>query len=159
MTALKTLILFLVYPFLYLELLMATHSKRVDPALKGGMYQVFSNDTSLTDAVVFATGDYIDFEACLGRPTRKLVLLINGAMDVTIKFNPVFSVSRHEETQANTTVTVAEDAANTNGIRFFAASGDFITFDTPEGFQVKNLKIVALTGTADASNNITFIGY
>lgn len=61
---------------------MATHFKTVDPALRGGMYQAFSNDTSLTDAVVIATGDYIDFQSCFGRPAKKLVIMINGAVDV-----------------------------------------------------------------------------
>lgn len=138
---------------------MATHSKKVDTALRGGMYQAFSNDTSLTDAVTFATGDYIDFQESLGRPAKKIILYINGAVDVTLKFNSTFTISKHEETEADSTVTMPEDMAGVNSFRFFSAAGEFFTFETPEGFQIKNLKIVAYSGVASSSTNLTFIAY
>jgi hypothetical protein len=138
---------------------MATHFKRVDPALRGGMYQAFSNDTSLTGAVTFATGDYIDFQQSLERPAKKLLIMINGAVDVTLIFNNTFTISKFQETEADETVTVAEDSAGVNPIRLFGSASGFISFEMPEGFQIKNLKIVAYSGVASPTTNITFLGY
>jgi hypothetical protein len=143
----------------YKEHIMATHFKRVDPAIKSGMYQAFSNDTSLTGAVTFATGDYIDFEKSLNRPAKKLGILINGAVDVTLIFNNTFSTSKFQESEADETVTITEGAASINSIRLFGAASGFFFFETPEGFPIRNLKIVAYSGVASSTTNITFIGY
>lgn len=137
---------------------MATHSKRVDRNVPG-IYQVFSNDTSLSDAVTFATGDYIDFFASLGRAARKVTFVLQGAVDVTFRFNVTFTATKGEEYVADTEITMTEATANVNSMRLFGGAGDFITFETPEGFTIKNMKLVAYSGAPDASNNLTIIGF
>lgn len=137
---------------------MATHSKKVDKNVPG-MYQVFSNDTSLSDAVTFATGDYVDFFASLGRPARKVTFILQGAVDITFKFNVTFTATRKEEYVADTEVSMTEGTANINSMRLFGGAGDFITFETPDGFAIKNMKIVAYSGAPSGTTNLTIVGY
>jgi hypothetical protein len=138
---------------------MATHSKRVDRSLGTGIHQVFTNDTSVTGAVTFATGDYIDFEASLGRPARKLLIYLNGAVDVTLLLNPTVTRSKLNESAADDSVTITEGALSVNGFRLFASAGGFLTWEAPDGFPIKNLKLVAYSGAASSSTNLTFMAF
>ena len=138
---------------------MPTHSKRVDPGLRQGMHQIFSNDTSLSDAVTFATGDYIDFQVSLGRPARKVTLILKGAVDVTVKFNTKLTANKFNESVADTSVTVTEDATSVNSMRIFSAASEEAVFETPDGLSVTDIKLVAYSGAASATTNLTILGF
>jgi hypothetical protein len=138
---------------------MATHSRKVDPALSSGMYQVFTNDTSITGAVTFATGDYIDFLVTLNRPARHVHIMLKGAVDVTLLFNTRLVQSKFKESEANETITMPESMGNIVPFRIFAAAGEEAFFETPEGFMLTDLKLVAYSGVASASTNLTIIAF
>lgn len=139
---------------------MATHSKKVDVSV-GLPYQVFTNDTSvtLTGAVVFADGDYIDFTASLGRPAKSVMIILNGIVDIVLQFNVRLKASKPNLTEADSAITMPEAMAMVNPIRLFSGAGESSTFTFPSEFGIDILKIVDYTGTASAVNNLTIIGF
>lgn len=138
---------------------MATHSKKVDPSLGGGTHQVFTNDTSVTGAVTFATGDYIDFMASLGRPATKLLIYLNGDVDITIGLNTLLVRNTIDADYLNATISMTEGVGNTNPFRLFGSSGGFLSWELPLGIPIKNLKIVAYSGVASSTVNVTFMAF
>lgn len=135
---------------------MATHSKRVDPKAVGLM-QVFSNDTSLSDAYTFAADDYIDFTASLGRPAAKVIIIVRGTFDITFSINPIVKAKIYNRSGADTDVDI-DGVSGINQLRLSSSSGSE-TFEFPEGYPIDMIKITALTGTASSSNNVTIIGF
>lgn len=137
---------------------MAVHYKKVDPAMRFP-YQIFSNDTSLSDAVTFADGDYIDFEASLGRPAKQVRIVLTGIVDITLKFNTKLKVSKFQESQVDSTIEITEGVNNTNSLRLFSETGEQLEWNLPPEFPIQNIKIEDYTGTASADDNLTIIGY
>lgn len=138
---------------------MPTHSKKVDVKLFLP-YQAFTNDTSVTNAVTFADGDYIDFTACLGRPAKNVMIILNGVASVTLQFNTRMKASQRNLTEADTSITTSEDVVGTNPIRLFTdTAGESATFTFPSEFGIDIIKIIDWTGTASATANVTFIGF
>ena len=137
---------------------MATHSKKVSK-LVSSPYQVFTNDTSVAGAVTFATGDYIDFLATLGRAAKYTHIILKGAIDVTLLFNTKIIATKFQEEQADTSVDMPEAVGNINSFRIFSAAGEEVVFETPEGWGLSDIKLVAYSGVASASTNLTVIGF
>lgn len=138
---------------------MATHNTRIDRSMGPQAHQVFTNNTGVTGAVTFATGDYIDFKEALGRPAKRVQIILVGAVSVQLKFNTRLTLSKHEETQANTTVEVTEGVSGQGTLPLVCVASDMRIFETPEGFPVDNIKIVSYTGVAAADLNLTIIGF
>lgn len=136
---------------------MATHSKKVSKQIQS-MYQVFTNDTSATGAVTFATGDYIDFKASLGRAARNVKIKLEGTVVVELLFNTVARTSSFNESEANTTITMPEDTVNLNCLRLFS-SGTQVQFDLPADFNVENIKLVSYSGAPSGTQSLTIIGF
>lgn len=137
---------------------MATHTKKIDPSVKN-RYQVFTNDTSLSDEVVFASGDYIDFVGSLGRPAKKVKIILNGIVSVVLQFNTIVKLSKHNESSADDTIELTEGINGTNTFRLFSIVNGRVEFECPAEFLVENIKIVTYTGTAGAADNLTIIGF
>lgn len=137
---------------------MATHSKLVDPS-NSGIMQIFSNDTSLSDAYTFANGDYIDIESSLKRAGKKVLIIVRGTMDVTFSINPTFTIPKFNESQANDSIEVSENLTGINQLRLSSTGTGTESFEFPIEFPIRKLKITAYSGTASSANNITIIAF
>lgn len=135
---------------------MATHSKKVSKNIKN-MYQVFTNDTSASGAVTFATGDYIDFKGSLGRAARGVQIILKGTVAVELQFNTQAVKMQHNLEEADTSVTMPEEQNGTNTLRLFTTTQ--YLFTCPAEFPVENIKLVAYSGVASGTQNLTIIGF
>lgn len=134
---------------------MATHVKKVSNAVKSKM-QIFTDDTSDPNAVVFATNDLIDVKGSLGRDAKGCKVIIEGnATTYTIQFNYELTVSHFNENQSDNNVDMPVDLSNINTFRFYSLASQIRQFEF--AFPITSIRIVAATGSAAATSHIHFI--
>lgn len=134
---------------------MATHVKKVSNAVKSKM-QIFTDDTSNPNAVVFATDDLIDVKGSLGRDAKGCKVIIEGnATTYTVQFNYELTVNHFNESQSDNHVDMPVDLSNINTYRFYSAASQVRQVEFP--FPISSVRFVAVTGTATATGHIHFI--
>lgn len=133
---------------------MATHVKKVSNGIKYKL-QIFTDDTSDSNAYTFASNDIIDIKNSLGREAKGLLVIVSGTNSYTCTFNYDLDLVKFNESQADDVIQMPNDLSGINTMRFVSVANQErqYRFDFP----ITSILINAFTGSASGSNHIHFI--